>query len=453
MNRMKLFILALALITSVGCVREIKEGSAEDMCEVRLSLGIDEGTQDALEIYDGTKGALAEDCSDLKSVQVCIYEKGFLFSSKRYLGQNSIVMNLIKGRTYDLFLLGNTESFAAPGSENDITLANYTVADISEIDKNGAFPAAEKLYGVTADEEFQNVTIYLRRLVSRIRLSVNTEALPGLEVKNVKILQSPLTLYPFNMKGSKVSYSSQVADGDYATSEECEVLNSGGEILLYTFENRQGTLLPGNEDSWGKVPEAIGSASGLCTYVEMDCEFNDTSPFSGTVKYRFYLGNDECTNFDVIGGQEHQVCVVLSNSGLEKDSWKVVADYESRVSTFSRLEVEGVKKLSTGSSTRLTVRKYTDTYIDGVLSSEDTVGEVIENSDVLWELPEHDKTEASISQDGVLTGISAGTVTVNVSLISDSSICGAGAIVIRNAGAIETDPEWDGVGNDIAIEI
>lgn len=453
MNRRKLFILAVALITSTGCVREIKEGCIEDICQVRLSLGIDEGTQDALEIYDGTKGALAEDCSDLKSVQVCTYENGLLVSSDRYVGQNSIVMNLTKGKEYDLFLLGNTESFTAPDSEVNIYQVDYTISNASDMDKNGAFPAAEQIYGVIADEEFQNVTIYLTKLVARIRLSVNTEALPGLEVKNVRILQSPLTLYPFSRNGSKVGNSGQVADGDYATSEECEVLNSGGEILLYTFENRQGTLLPDNEDSWGKVPEAIGDASGLCTYVEMDCEFNDTSPFSGTVKYRFYLGNDEHSNFDVIGGKEHQVSVVLSNSGLEKDSWKVVADYESRVSTFSRLEVEGVKKLSTGSSTRLSVRKYTDTYIDGILSSEDTVGEVIENSDVLWELPEYDKTEASISQDGVLTGISAGTVTVNVSLISDSSISGAGAIVIRNAGAIGTDPDWDGAGNDIAIEI
>lgn len=440
---MKPYLLTAILIIAVGCTIDLTKKTEDIKCQVRLSLHID----------GSTKGALVEDSSDLKSLQVCTYEKGSLVNSERYVDESNIVLNLTKGHEYDIFLLGNTDSFTAPGSENDITYLSHSISDIDDIDMNQSLPVMGKLIGVIADDSFEELTILLRKLVSRIRLSVNTEALPGLEVKNVCIKQSPLVLYPFQNNGSWISDSSQATDGDYATEEECEILNNGGEILLYTFENRQGTLLPDNEDSWGKVPEAIGKAAGLCTYLEMDCVFNDSSPFRGTVKYRFYLGNDECSNFDVVGGKEHQIAVILSNSGLEKDSWKIVADYDSRVSVFSRLEIEGVKKLCTGSSTRLSVRKYTDTYIDGILSNEDTTGELIDNSEVLWSLPEYDKAEASISQDGTLTGLSSGTVTINVSLLSDSDISGAGAVVIRDIGTVETSPDWDETGSHIAIEI
>lgn len=440
---MRRYILVItAIIAMTGCSRETYMYDEGDECRVELSLKMEKET----------KGALTEDFSALKSMQLCIYRNGLLVNSGNISGTSKINFSLVKGYEYNLYILGNSDIFNAPLKESRLTEIKYEIPHISLICKYNSFPMIGKLYGLPAINDYEEISIRMRKLVSRLKLSVNTSALPGLEVKSVRILQSPLVLYPFLTGGSRVFTANQVTDGDYATEEECNMLNLGEEILLYTFENLQGDLLPGNIDSWAKVPEAMDDYAELCTYAEMECEFNDSSPFEGSVKYRFYLGNDEYCNFDVTGGKEQSVCVILTNKGLEMDSWKVEADYSSKVSSFSRLEVEGVANLCVGGSTVLKVRKYTDIYFDGVISELDTIGEEIDCSEVLWELPYYDEAEASLTQDGVLTGIRAGSVTVNVSLLSDSSIKGAGAVTIRERGDIQTGYEWDSSGNDISIE-
>lgn len=441
---MRRYILMItAVIAVMGCSKETYMYDDGEKCQVELSL----------EMENQTKGALTEDFSVLRSMQVCIYRNGLLVNYGNISGTPKINFSLVKGYEYNLYILGNSDIFNPPLKESRLSEIKYQIPHISLICRYNSFPMIGKLYGLTAINDYEEISISMRKLVSRLKLSVNTSALPGLEVKSVRILQSPLVLYPFMYKGSKVVTSSQVTDGDYATEEECNLLNLGEEILLYTFENHQGDLIPGNIDPWGKVPEAMGEEAELCTYAEMECEFNDSSPFEGTVKYRFYLGSDDFCNFDVRGGKEQSVCVILTNRGLEMDSWKVEADYRSRVSSFSRLEVEGVANLCVGGSTVLKVRKYTDTYFDGVISELDTTGEVIDCSEVLWELPYYDEAEASLTQEGVLTGIKAGSVTVNVSLLSDSNIKGAGTVIIRNKGGIQTGYEWDASESDITIEL
>ena len=64
----------------------------------------------------------------------------------------------------------------------------------------------------------------------------------------------------------------------------------------------------------------------LCSYLEIECEFDGSGLFDGDVRYRIYLGLDECTSFDVPGNASINIQLMLTGDGLKKVTWKANAD-------------------------------------------------------------------------------------------------------------------------------
>ena len=169
-----------------------------------------------------------------------------------------------------------------------------------------------------------NVYVYLslRRVASKVSFSVDDSALGAVSITSVKLCQIPVSTLPFGESNTAL----QVRAGDSASEADLALLDEGEEVVFYTLENMQGTLLPDNDDPWSKVPENISTVSGLCTYVEVQGHFDGVSSiFNGDVTYRFYLGSDNCSNFDVKRNTDYHITLVMSTD-LDAVSWKISSD-------------------------------------------------------------------------------------------------------------------------------
>jgi hypothetical protein len=80
----------------------------------------------------------------------------------------------------------------------------------------------------------------------------------------------------------------------------------------------------------------LGEAHGV------DCEFDGSGFLEGDVRYRIYLGLDDCTSFDVPGNSSINISLMLTGDGLNAVSWKVNADVSVRDGYFSGEMVKGM---------------------------------------------------------------------------------------------------------------
>ena len=99
-------------------------------------------------------------------------------------------------------------------------------------------------------------------------------------------------------------------------------------MSFYALENRQGVLLPDNDDPWNKTPLSLDEKADLCTYLEVNCRLDGSGLCVGDVVYRLYLGQDNCTDFNIYRNSVLEVSLYLTVDGMkEAISWRVTSDY------------------------------------------------------------------------------------------------------------------------------
>jgi hypothetical protein len=133
-------------------------------------------------------------------------------------------------------------------------------------------------------------------------------------------------VYPFGTD-SRAETPSDVSYGDYASSQDLQSINSGGNISFYAYENCQGVLLPDNPHAESKIPLSIPANEKLCTYLEMTASFSGkydgVNVSSDNVKYRFYLGADNCSDFNVKRNTDINVHLKVTEDRIFDESWRV----------------------------------------------------------------------------------------------------------------------------------
>ena len=108
---------------------------------------------------------------------------------------------------------------------------------------------------------------------------------------------------------------------------------------------------------------------------------------------------------------------------------EIITNGHTPIITYSyRIEIEDIGSLEVGQSENLVVRRYTDTYSDGILVERDDVGETIPNSLVFFAFgssPDnmaYSDPYASLGGGGTITGLQPGTCTVLAVLREDESV-------------------------------
>ena len=267
---------------------------------------------------EGTKGSVPGSDTTIKDINIFAYSKGMLEGEIYLNDSESAEMEMTAGKTYTFYVLVNTGDIDAPEKESDMQTYRYSLGSLQDFTDRGIPMSAVKTAGIKKAEE--QVELLLSRLIARINLRLDTRALPGFRVTSARLVNSPADVTPF----ISASMATSVMSGDSATDEDLKLLNSGKTASFHMLENCQGVLLPSNNDQWEKIPENIPDGKEkLCTYVEVSAELDGSVGLEGPVTYRFYLGQDETSDFNVFRNTENDITLITTEDGLDKVSWKI----------------------------------------------------------------------------------------------------------------------------------
>lgn len=226
---------------------------------------------------------------------------------------------------------------------------------------------------ILLSEDSGTVTVRLTRMLARVDLKVDTRLLETqslFNVKSVSIYNAINTYSPFTPAVKQEHKGRIEYSFDSASSSDISILNRGGTISLYAFENMQGTLLPGNNDPWKKVPSSLGNAGDYCSYLEVDCTYGYSDK---DVTYRMYLGKDATKNFDVERNTVYRVTLMPTEREIrgERGSWKVEAEPWNDVVYVGLILDPSTLELKTGGDFAEITSHFLVTYEDGSTELED----------------------------------------------------------------------------------
>ncbi len=253
----------------------------------------------------------------VRNLLVSIYSEGSLVEELNLGNGGEGSAELYTGKEYTYYASANLTRSTGLKTEAEIEAVRVPV---NPSEPSGGFPmAAAGDFSVSEDDA--TVDIMLERLYSKIRFSVDFAETQDLDISSVRIKQAAASVTPFTR-----SRAVSVSDGDAATASEIITLNSAGQIEFYVPENCQGVLLPSNTDPSQKIPDNILSNAHLCTYIEVKGALAGEQIYAGEVTYRFYLGQDAASDFNVIRNTENTVTLVPSRDALGSPSWQIDTD-------------------------------------------------------------------------------------------------------------------------------
>lgn len=323
MKRSKIYVCASVMafaLAAVSCTAPLtvdpqeSEEKVEETARLNLRL-----------IQSGeTKSSISPDEGAITQLQVMAYRKsdGQLIAVSNGENAEDVGIEVMAG-DYNIYVTANMPGFTAPVQETDISSTGYETGSFSELGKG--LPMCWSGSATLKAGEVTTVSAQLSRLVSKVGFKVEMGVLEGLEITSIRLKQGAGVIRPFMNEGSRILSASEDADGDFASDDDIRKLMNGEDIFFYVTENCQGKLLEGNDDPWAKVPENLGDISKLCTYIEMEGVWNEKAFYEGKVTYRFYLGEDATTDFNIRRNSIHNLTLYLEEESLDKISWKIDA--------------------------------------------------------------------------------------------------------------------------------
>lgn len=296
-----------------------------------------------------SRSSVTADENKIMDINIFAYSGGALEAAVYAGALDSPAMKLTSGKTYTFYVLANTGRITAPATDDEMSGYRYTMTGISDFSSKGFPMAATVTKKITGAE--QEIEIRLERLIAKVELKINSSSLPGFRVNSVRLMNSPKDIVPFTTGSGAAS----TMTGDTATASDIAGLNAGKSATFYMLENCQGILLPGNKDQWEKVPENIpAEKEKLCTYMEVTADLDGSSGVEGPVTYRFYLGQDETTDFNIFRNTENIITLTTTEDGLDKVSWRIDNSNLSYISVPVIAVGAGGKIFYTDSNNKLT---------------------------------------------------------------------------------------------------
>lgn len=321
MKGIRMLVFCIAALLSDSCQNELKcnAGKQEDEMDVRF----------VVKTPSGVRSSISPDEDRVEDVNLYVFCRGKLVYYT-FTASAEIPVTLDASSEYNVYVIANVGK-VHPSMDEQEFCGRYMVLIESLDDIEDCLPFVGKVGNVNLKKDGSRILLPLERLVCKIEFSIDKDALPSLEVVSARLCQSAFAVSPFLKGGSVPRSEDDVADGDYCTYSDLTVLNDGGKVFFYAFENCQGVLLPDNRNPWNKVPSNMDEKADICTYIEVGCRFDDEGLYDGDVVYRLYLGEDNCSDFNLRRNSVLNVSLCLTKSGLDEElSWRVDSDYALR---------------------------------------------------------------------------------------------------------------------------
>ena len=356
-NKIFLAVLLLAGLAASSCV-SVNGGCGEGRRgDVTVAFTITPATGD-------TKSILTAGESEVRSVYLAAYRRdiGKLDGSGYFAGTGG-TLDLLSGKEYDIYALVNIpggDSFVPPVDEAQMREITLSLPDFASINASG-IPMSGAVTGIKPKAN-PNVTIDVTRLLAKLILTIDHTGLTGADGPdlsrqnfsnlNLDIRNANRTLAPFREGGSRALASSDIlpsSDGSADMGAEtpfdpaqyaCGAMVDDATFVYYIPENRQGLVYDGGTDLWSalitngdpaqKIPSVVsaqGKDPGLLTYVEFTGGVPDTDGYGGSIRYRFFLGQNATDNFDVRRNDVYTYSLsMLLSTALDESEWKCEQD-------------------------------------------------------------------------------------------------------------------------------
>ena len=174
------------------------------------------------------------------------------------------------------------------------------------------------------------------RLFSKVTVRIDHGAFDGSGANpeffvnsRLYLRQANARLQPFSDAPQKAVEAADVlSQSDY----DPDMQSTSASVTSFSFyvpENRQGTLLTGNSDGRRKtrdelIARGLSAVEPYLTYVEFCGRLDPAAGgYGGDVTYRFYLGRDNCADFDLERGREYKVSLSFRVGSLFESDWRV----------------------------------------------------------------------------------------------------------------------------------
>ena len=198
--------------------------------------------------------------------------------------------------------------------------------DVNDTNKNKVKLNLERIYSIVTVQIVKNLTPPSGQTFDIIPTSVQIRHIP-------------------NQGQFKVN--NKIGVNDVGCMDDGEILEDDLSFLdkghpsapaFYLYENRQpdGTSLNNNTDQKTKTPAGLPAdeivsvikQNKTCSYIEVKAKYvrnnNETGAGSGTIIYRFFLGQDIYKNFDIVRNAHFQVTLTLNGKGgADEATWRV----------------------------------------------------------------------------------------------------------------------------------
>ena len=275
----------------------------------------------------GISSTKAVDDGLIDNVNIYLVDtRGYVHSQCYSEIPGNLEIDIFPGQIYTLYAVANIGKTSNIKTEADILSMEYTGQPVLA----GAVPMSG-IYGPEILEDGNTITVALTRMVAKVVVRGDFSQLDPdvtIDVKSVALKNVPRKSLVF--KDNKVDFSSEANDGAPIYVSSVWAFQNGVE--LYQMENMQGVLLPNNNLSSGKFFPNGSIYESLCSYVEIQALYSSDEK-QGNIVYRFYLGGDAFSNFDVCRNTQYNVAVIFKgDGGADDNNWRVdIADLESVV--------------------------------------------------------------------------------------------------------------------------
>lgn len=334
----KVFLyLWLPLVLVCACVKfqESLPDAAADETRISVSVRLSDDASPRGLPGDGSSGGLSDGTRTrsswhgspdrVESFVLMAYRGGCLDACVRAHAGDPVSIRLFRGQAYRLYALANVGDFVPPQKESEMKALSLPVGDFLQTD---ALPMACRVDAFVPHLPGQALTLAFGRLYARLVVHIEKGEWGMLRVGSVRLRQAAAYVHPFAADDAGFTARSGTAvsafvDGDAASDADLQRLNAGDSLVLYVPQNRQGNLLPGNDDPYRRVPGSLGEKADRCTYLELTARPDGETLLAGDALCRVYLGCNAADNFDIPGNAVLHLSLFLTERLMGGWGWRI----------------------------------------------------------------------------------------------------------------------------------
>lgn len=321
---MKYLYYLFPLVLCLSCLKSETQESSLPSEQKQFEANVEVSCEPFLDAETKSSAALT-DPENVTDISVFLYRDGKLVHQENCYyespGKYIAVRFPDEAGRYDIFAFANTGRQYPPEDESVMENYVFDLPSAESITEKG-IPMSAVLRSVSP-AEFHGI-VFVRMLGKAYLSFMNTAVMT-----DYRILRARLCNCASGIKAFRNSAAESVVPGDFLSEDDVDILNNGGEVVLYFPENMQGELLPGNVDPKRRIPSAIGDDAANCTYLEIVADVQTPTAHYSNAVFRAFLGANLTDDFSLTRNTAYRVNLDFGSVMLTEEEWrKAPGEYE-----------------------------------------------------------------------------------------------------------------------------